>query len=92
MKLKIQTNSKRENVVVHIHGDTKHTHIGPGDYFESTVLTNEQIVEEYNKLIGTPSIEDMKRKLEIIPGFAISNVNNSKIKYGTLVKYDINSK
>lgn len=92
MRCKIQTNDYNVNVVVEIQGNKNHIHTGPGDYFDSELLTDEQIEEEYNKLIGKPSLEDMKNKLKKIKGFAISNVNGYKgVKYGSIIKYDLKS-
>ena len=92
MKLKIQTNDYNVNVVVMIKGSRNHQHIGPGDYFDGDVMSDEEIEKSYYELITKPSIDDMKDKLKRIPGFAVSNVQDQELKYSSLIKYDVNSK
>ena len=89
MKGKVQTNNLGNNILVEMAGGS-YSHMSHLDFpVEFEKLTDEEIVAEYNTLIGSPTIDVMKDALMAIKGFAKSAIHESDVKINTndLVKY-----
>jgi hypothetical protein len=87
MKGKVQTNKQNINILLSVVGGN-HQHFHYSDFeVECEVMSDEEIRTEYRKRIGEPTIKDMKDKLKIIEGFAISDIIEDNIKDNDLVKF-----
>ena len=88
-KGKVQTVDDGTHVLVET-DSSSNQHISHLDFaVECEKMTNKTIITEYRNRIGNPSIFDMKKKLQKIEGFAISQCQSTEagLKDGDLVYY-----